>query len=60
MDVDDLTPVITSYRVSFKTEKGGPNWTGVTKNPAIPKVDNDSLLRLPSSLALTTRWDKVV
>lgn len=33
MDVDDLTPVITSYRVSFKTERGGgPNWTGVTRN----------------------------
>lgn len=31
MDVDDLTPVITSYRVSFKTE-GGANWTGVTRN----------------------------
>ena len=32
MDVDDLTPVITSYRVCFKTERGGPNWTGVTKD----------------------------
>lgn len=31
MDVDDLTPVITSYRVSFKTE-GGLNWTVVTRN----------------------------
>ena len=42
MDVDDLTPVITSYRVCFKTEKGGPNWTGDTKKiHAIPKVDND-------------------
>ena len=32
MDDDDLTPVITSCRVSFKTEKGGPNQTGVTRN----------------------------
>lgn len=32
MDDDDLTPVITLYRVSFKTEKGGPNQTGVTRN----------------------------
>ena len=32
MDVNDLTPVITSCRVSFKTEKGGPNQTGVTRN----------------------------
>ena len=61
MDVDDLTPVITSYRVSFKTEKGGSKLDGGYKKlHAIPKVDNDSLLRLPSSLALTTRLDKVV
>lgn len=33
---------------------------GYKKLHAVPKVDNDSLLRLPSSLALTTRWDKVV
>lgn len=59
MDVDDLTPVITSYRVSFKTE-GGKLDGGYKKLHAVPKVDNDSLLRLPSSLALTTRWDKVV
>lgn len=32
MDDDDRTPVITSCRVSFKTEKGGPNQTGVTRN----------------------------
>ena len=61
MDDDDLTPVITSCRVSFKTEKGGSKSDGGYKKlHAIPKVDNDSLLRLPSSLALTTRWDKVV
>lgn len=60
MDVDDLTPVITSYRVSFKTEGGAKLDRGYKKLHAVPKVDNDSLLRLPSSLALTTRWDKVV
>lgn len=60
MDVNDLTPVITSYRVSFKTEGGAKLDGGYKKLHAVPKVDNDSLLRLPSSLALTTRWDKVV
>ena len=60
MDVDDLTPVITSYRVCFKTERGVQMDGGYKKLHAVPKVDNDSLLRLPSSLALTTRWDKVV
>ena len=59
MDANDLTPVVTSYRVSFKTE-GGKSDGDYKKLHAIPKVDNDSLLRLPSSLALTTRWDKVV
>ena len=45
----------------LQNRKGGPNWTGGYKKlHAVPKVDNDSLLRLPSSLALTTRWDKVV
>lgn len=53
---DDLTPVITSCRVSFKTEKGGAKSDrGYKKLHAIPKVDNDSLLRFLSSLALTTR-----
>ena len=60
MDVDDLTPVITSYRVSFKTEKGSKSDRGYKKLHANPRVDNESLLRLPSSLALTTRQDKVV
>ena len=55
MDVDDLTPVITSYRVSFKTEGGGKLDGGYKKLHAVPKVDNDSLLRFLSSLALTTR-----
>ena len=32
MDANDLTPVVTPYRVCFKTEKGGPNQTGVTRN----------------------------
>ena len=60
MDDDDLTPVITSCRVSFKTEGGSKSDRGYKKLHAIPKVDNDSLLRFLSSLALTTRWDKVV
>ena len=55
MDDDDLTPVITSYRVSFKTERGSKLDGGYKKLHAIPKVDNDSLLRLLSSQALTTR-----
>ena len=54
MDVDDLTPVITSYRVSFKKEGGKSDW-GYKKLHVNPRVDNESLLRLPSSLALTTR-----
>ena len=45
----------------FQNRKGGSKSDrGYKKLHAIPKVDNDSLLRLPSSLALTTRWDKVV
>lgn len=60
MDVDDLTPVITSYRVSFKTEGGAKSDGGYKKLHVNPRVDNESLLRLPSSLALTTRQDKVV
>lgn len=52
MDDDDLTPVITSCRVSFKNRKGGSKLDGGYKKlHAIPKVDNDSLLRLPSRLS---------
>ena len=54
MDANDLTPVVTSYRVSFKKEGGKSDW-GYKKLHAIPKVDNDSLLRFLSTLALTTR-----
>lgn len=54
MDANDLTPVVTSYRVSFKKEGGKSDW-GYKKLHVNPRVDNESLLRLPSSLALTTR-----
>ena len=36
MDVDDLTPVITSYRVSFKTE-GGQIGRGLQETPCCSK-----------------------
>ena len=55
MDANGLTPVVTSYRVSFKIEGGAKSDRGYNKLHAIPKVDNDSLLRFLSSLALTTR-----
>lgn len=54
MDANDLTPVVTSYRVSFKTE-GGKSDGDYKKLHVNTRVDNESLLRLPSSLALTTR-----
>ena len=44
----------------FGRSGGAKSDRGYKKLHAVPKVDNDSLLRLPSSLALTTRWDKVV
>ena len=53
MDANDLTPVVTSYRVSFKT--GGKSDGDYKKLHLNTRVDNESLLRLPSSLALTTR-----
>ena len=59
MDANDLTPVVTPYRVRFKIE-GGKSDGGYKKLHVNPRVDNESLLRLPSSLALTTRQDKVV
>ena len=55
MDANDLTPVVTSYRVRFKIERGAKSDGGYNKLHVNPRVYNESLLRLPSSLALTTR-----
>ena len=55
MDANDLTPVVTSYRVRFKIERGAKSDGGYKKLHVNPRVYNESLLRLPSSLALTTR-----
>ena len=60
MDANDLTPVVTSYRVRFKIERGAKSDGGYKKLHVNPRVYNESLLRLPSSLALTTGQDKVV
>ena len=57
-----MTSLMLSHNVeSASKQKGGSKLDGGYKKlHAIPKVDNDSLLRLLSSLALTTRLDKVV
>ena len=56
-----MTSLLLSHHIeSASKQKGGKLDGGYKKLHAVPKVDNDSLLRLPSSLALTTRWDKVV
>ena len=55
MDANDLTPVVATYRVSFKIEREAKSDGGYKKLHVNPRVDNESLLRLPSSLALTTR-----
>ena len=57
-----MTSLLLSHHIeSASKQKWGSKLDGGYKKlHAIPKVDNDSLLRLPSSLALTTRWDKVV
>ena len=61
MDAHDLTLAVTSYLVNFKIEGGGSKSDGGYKKLHVnPRVDNESLLRLPSSLALTTGQDKVV
>ena len=53
-----MTSLLLSHHVesASKTENGGSKLDGGYKKlHAIPKVDNDSLLRLLSSLTLTTR-----
>ena len=52
-----MTSLLLSHHIeSASKQKGGAKSDrGYKKLHAIPKVDNDSLLRLLSSLALTTR-----
>ena len=57
-----MTSLLLSHHIesASKQKRGVQIRPGLQETYAIPKVDNDSLLRLLSSLALTTRWDKVV
>ena len=51
-----MTSLLLSHHIeSASKQKGGKLDGGYKKLHAIPKVDNDSLLRLTSSLALTAR-----